>query len=157
MKIVLDNVTHPEVIALLNEHLQDMHSNSPPDAVHALNVSRLQSADVRFFSLWSNGLLAACGALKRLDGDRGELKSMRSANGFRGKGYGRKLLRFLIRDARAGGMTELYLETGNAPLFDAAKSLYLSEGFQYCGPFADYEENAFSSFMRLPLNENTLV
>nr|WP_283164357.1 GNAT family N-acetyltransferase [Shewanella corallii] len=147
----MDNVTHPQVIALLNEHLQDMHSNSPPDAVHALNVGRLQSADVRFFSLWCDGKLAACGALKRLDGDRGELKSMRSANGFRGKGYGRKLLRFLIRDARAGGMTELYLETGNAPLFDAARALYSSEGFEYCGPFARYRENDFSCFMKLDL------
>lgn len=151
MKIMLDDLSHPAVVGLLSEHMSDMLSNSPKDAVHALDHHGLKRPDIRFFTLWEQGQPAACGALKRLDADRGELKAMRSGGGFRRRGYGRKLLRFLIQDAKAGGMTELYLETGTAPLFDAARALYASEGFEYCGPFAHYSENDFSCFMRLSL------
>ncbi|MGI2259457.1 GNAT family N-acetyltransferase [Shewanella sp. GXUN23E] len=159
MTFTLDDLTHPQVLALLQEHLQEMHASSPPEAVHALDVSQLKQPDIHFYSLWLQGeqgepVLAACGALKRLDGCLGELKSMRSSKACRGLGYGRAMLNFLIQQAHDAGLSALYLETGTAAYFDAARALYASAGFRSCGPFGDYPEHELSCFMKLSLHQN---
>lgn len=151
MKITLDDLTHPAVAKLLGEHLEDMYASSPAESVHALDLSALQKPHIRFFTLWHGEELAACGALKRLNTDTAELKSMRAASQFRGKGYGRAILKHLMQDARSSGVERLYLETGSTTYFEAARSLYLSEGFEYCAPFGDYSEDPFSSFMTTQL------
>ncbi|GAL13558.1 histone acetyltransferase HPA2 [Vibrio astriarenae] len=39
MEIKVDDLQDGAVIALLEEHLQDMYAVSPPESVHALDVS----------------------------------------------------------------------------------------------------------------------
>ena len=124
-----------------------MHETSPPESVFALDVDRLRDPTVSFWSAWLDGNLAGIGALKTLDQQRGELKSMRVADQFRGTGVGRALLRHLIAEARARGLTSLWLETGTPAAFVPAQRLYESEGFARCGPFGDYPDNPFSVFM----------
>ncbi len=41
----------------------------------------------------------------------------------------------------------LYLETGAMDFFLPARTLYQSAGFDYCRPFADYQEDPNSMFM----------
>jgi putative acetyltransferase len=136
---------------LVAHHLAGMHENSPPESVHALGVEALADPSVRFWSAWAGAELAGIGALKALDEQRGEIKSMRVADGFLGRGIGRRMLRHIVADARARGLRSLWLETGSTPDFAPAVRLYESEGFTRCPPFPPYRPDPFSLFLTLPL------
>ena len=151
MQIRLDDLTGGEVIALLNEHLADMYATSPAESVHALDVDALKASNIRFFSAWQQGTLAGCVAIKTLDNQMAELKSMRTATAFRGMGVGQALLQFIIDHAKAQGFTSLSLETGTQDYFAPARSLYRKFGFTDCGPFGQYELDPNSHFMTLTL------
>lgn len=132
---------------LIAAHLAGMHAVSPAESVHALDLDALRDPAVTFWSAWSDGEIAGIGALKRLDAQRGELKSMRTAERFLGRGVGRGILRHIMAHAAADDMTSLWLETGTTPEFAAARHLYASEGFIECGPFDGYALDPFSTFM----------
>ncbi|NNC73570.1 MAG: GNAT family N-acetyltransferase [Sphingomonadaceae bacterium] len=146
-RICEDDLSGPEIAALLDYHLAEMRRHSPEDSVHALPVERLREADVTFYSAWDGDGLAGCGALKQLDADHGELKSMRAAPEYRGKGAGEATLIHLIEVARSRGYRRLSLETGRPEPFRAAQSLYRKYGFEECPRFADYADNPFSICM----------
>jgi putative acetyltransferase len=143
----LDDVSGAQVRALIARHLAGMHASSPPESVHAFDVAQLTQPGLRFWSAWLGEELVGCGALKQLDAERGELKSMRVADGYLGRGFGRAILEHLMREARATGLRSLWLETGSAPAFVPALRLYESAGFVRCDPFGDYIEDPFSVFM----------
>lgn len=143
----IDDLSGAQVRALIACHLAGMRAITPPGSVHAFEVDQLRAPDVTFWSVWVGDELAGCGALKQLDARRGELKSMRVADAFRGRGVGRALLEHLMAQARARGMTSLWLETGSGPGFEPAQRLYESAGFVRCGPFDGYTDDPFSVFM----------
>ena len=147
LRFRLDDLTGEPTRALIARHLAGMRQNSPADSVHAFDVDALRQPDVTFWSAWLDDDIAACGALKTLDERRGELKSMRVADRFLGRGVGRAMLEHLIGEAKARGMTSLWLETGSAEAFTPALRLYESAGFRRCGPFDGYAADAFSIFM----------
>jgi putative acetyltransferase len=153
MKIESDDLSRPEVHALLDEHLRSMHALSPPESVHALDLERLRSPGITFWSAWEGSLLLGCGALKELDSRHGEVKSMRTPAAMRRRGAGRALLHHIMAVARSRGYERLSLETGAAIAFEPAQQLYRSFGFTTCAPFGDYAEDPNSVFMtlRLPL------
>ena len=124
-----------------------MRASSPPESVHAFDIDKLRAPDVSFWSAWVGTEIAACGALKRLDDWRGELKSMRVADAFLRQGVGRAMLEHLIDVARQQGMESLWLDTGSSPVFIPAIRLYESAGFVRCGPFDGYSEDPFKVFM----------
>lgn len=144
-----DDLTDPAVLALLQLHLDEMHQWSPACKVHALPAERLRQADVSFFAAWDGDVLAAVGALKELDAERGELKSMRAAPEYRGKGAGEAILLHLMEEARRRGYRWLGLETGGTPEFEPAAALYRKHGFAECAPFGDYVSDDFSRCMEL--------
>lgn len=145
--IRVDDLSGPEVAALLGEHLASMHRDSPPGAVNALDLDRLRGPDVTFWSVWQRGELVGCGALKALDAGHGECKSMRTAEAHRRRGVAAALLRHMLVEARARGYRRLSLETGSGPAFEAAQALYRRFGFERCAPFADYRDDGFSVCM----------
>ncbi|GGW61302.1 GNAT family N-acetyltransferase [Alishewanella tabrizica] len=147
MQIILDPLTSPAVMALLEGHLADMYATSPPESVHALDIAKLKAPDIRFWTAWDEGELLGCVALKLHSATLGEIKSMRTAPAARGKGFGRVLLQHLEQEAKQLGITELYLETGSMDFFLPARRLYESAGFVHCGPFADYTEDPLSTYM----------
>lgn len=151
MQIQIEDPALPDIYTLLDEHLRNMHELSPPESVHALDVSRLQSPDVTFWTARENGVLLGCGALKELDPEHGEIKSMRTPQTLRRRGAGRALLAHIIQEARSRGYRRLSLETGTVDAFRPAQQLYSSFGFQDCGPFADYRLDPHSVFMTLTL------
>jgi putative acetyltransferase len=142
-----DDLTGPEVAALLRLHLDDMHQWSPPESVHAMPIERLRASDVTFYTAWDGEALAACGALKQLDPHHGEIKSMRADPAWRGRGAGKEILLHIIAVARTRGYTRLSLETGRPEPFDPARRLYQSHGFAECPPFGDYVDDGFSLCM----------
>ena len=147
LRFLLDDFSGEPTRALIARHLAGMRVNTPPESVHALEIDGLRAPEVTFWSAWVADEIAGCGALKRLDADRGELKSMRVADEFLGRGVGRALLNHLIGEARAKGMTSLWLETGSSEAFIPALRLYESAGFVRCGPFEGYRDDPFSVFM----------
>ena len=147
MQIRLDDLSGPEVQALLDEHLRDMALLSPRDSVHALDLKGLRQPDITFWTAWSNGDLLGCGALKQLDPRHGEIKSMRTAVAHRRRGVARMMLRHIMHEAQKRGYERLSLETGAVDGFQPAQQLYRSFGFEYCGPFANYRSDPNSVFM----------
>lgn len=146
-RIVADDPLRPEIAALLDLHLAEMHRWSPACKVHAMPANRLREPDVAFFSAWDEGKLAAVGALKEIDPTRGELKSMRAAPEYRGKGAGEAVLLHLMQEGRRRGYTWLGLETGRPEPFQAAAGLYRKHGFAECTDFGDYLSDDFSVCM----------
>ena len=142
-----DDLSSPEVIALLELHLKEMHRWSPACKVHAMPVERLREPDVTFYSAWRDSELAAVGALKELDSKRGELKSMRAAPEFRGKGAGEAILIHMLSEAETRGYRWLGLETGRPQEFLPAQKLYEKYGFSECPAFGDYVSDEFSLCM----------
>jgi putative acetyltransferase len=152
MRIEVDNLTRPEVLALLHEHLANMHENTPPEYVFALDAARLRQPDVMFWTAWDGKVLLGCGALKDLSPTEGEVKSMRTPQALRRRGAGRAILQTIVGAARERGYATVFLETGSHPDFVPAQRLYESFGFVRCGPFGGYVENGSSVFMRLSLD-----
>lgn len=153
MHIRLDNLQGPEIAALLAEHLRDMYATSPPESVHALDLSGLRQPEISFWTAWQDGQLAGCGALKQLDASHGEIKSMRTAQGFHRKGVATQLLLHILNEARRRGYQRVSLETGSMAYFAAARALYLRHGFIECGPFSTYTPDPNSTFMTLQLEQ----
>ena len=147
LRIVEDDLSGPEIAALLRLHLDEMFQWSPPESVHAMPIERLRQPDVTFYSTWDGDVLAGCGALKQLDPAHGELKSMRAAPGYRGKGVGKAILLHMLAEARRRGYARVSLETGRPAAFLPARRLYEAHGFVECPPFADYVLDDFSICM----------
>ena len=154
MLIRLDDLAGPEIRALLEEHLDEMHDLSPPESVHALDIGALRAPGITVWTVWSHGELLGCGALKELASGHGEVKSMRTAIAHRGKGVGRAMLEHIIAEARTRDYTRLSLETGSLEAFVPARRLYESFGFGYCAPFEDYTEDPNSVFMTRLLQDH---
>ena len=147
MRIERDDLTRPEVHALLQEHLDNMYELSPAENVHALDLAKLRRPDITFWTVWEGTQLLGCGALKELSADHGEVKSMRTPKALRRRGAGRAVLAQVISEAQSRGYRRLSLETGSHPAFMPAQLLYRQFGFEYSGPFADYKEDPHSVFM----------
>ena len=147
MQIRLDDLRGPEIRALLEEHLRNMHELSPPESVHALDLDALRHPSITFWTAWEGGELLGCGALKELDARHGEIKSMRTAMAHRGKGVARAILERIMAEARSRSYGRLSLETGSAVQFLPARRLYENFGFTCCAPFAQYTQDPNSVFM----------
>jgi putative acetyltransferase len=153
MRIEVDDLSRPAIHDLLQEHLRNMYELSPPDSVHALDLDKLRQPDITFWTAWEGDVLVGCGALKEMSSTHGEIKSMRTPSALRRRGAGRAILAHIIGVARERGYARLSLETGSMDGFLAARGLYASFGFAYCGPFGDYVEDPHSVFMSLRLKE----
>ena len=151
MRIEIDDLSRPQVLGLLEEHLRNMYEITPPEYVFAFDANKLKAADVTFWTAWDRDALLGCAALKELSPTEGEIKSMRTPATRRRTGAGRALLNHIVDVARARGYRVLYLETGHQPEFVPAQTLYGSAGFTKCGPFGHYRENGNSVFMSLSL------
>jgi putative acetyltransferase len=151
MQIQIDDPALPDVYALLDEHMRNMHELSPPESVHALDVAKLKSPEITFWTVRDGELLLGCGAIKELDATHGEVKSMRTPVALRRRGAGRALLAQIIRVARERGYQRLSLETGSLEAFLPAQRLYESFGFVHCAPFGEYKPDLNSVFMTLSL------
>jgi putative acetyltransferase len=147
MIIRTDDLRDAAVIDLLQEHLRCMAMVSPPESRHALDIESLRKPEITFWTAWNGSDLAGCGALKELDGQHAEIKSMRTASAYLRKGIASKMLRHIMAEAKRRGYARLSLETGSMDYFNPARKLYASFGFHDCRPFGEYTEDPNSIFM----------
>ena len=153
MRIGVDDLRGGDIVALLQEHLDEMFLHSPPESVHALDLEALRRPEITFWTVRENdGELMGCGALKRLDAEHGEIKSMRTAKRHQRKGVAAALMRHILSTARERGYRRLSLETGSPDAFLPARQMYERFGFEDCGPFGDYVEDPYSVFMTIALS-----
>ncbi|MEW1636908.1 GNAT family N-acetyltransferase [Streptomyces sp. NPDC093801] len=152
MKIAVDDLSGPEIAAFLAEHVREMRSITPPESKHALDLEGLRRPGVTFWTVTDDGgTIVGCGALKALEDDHAEVKSMRTASTHQRAGVASLLLDHLIGEARRTGYARLSLETGAADFFAPARALYAKFGFEPCAPFADYGPDPLSVFLTRPL------
>lgn len=147
MEIKVDDLRGAEIAALLAEHLRCMAEFSPPESRHALDLEGLRQPGITFWTAWEGGELLGCGALRELNPQHGEIKSMRTAHGHLRKGVAAQMLAHILSEARRRGYLRLSLETGAFPYFEPARCLYRKFGFEPCGPFQGYREDRNSVFM----------
>jgi len=147
MEIRVDDPQRPVVASLLREHLDEMAVHSPPESIHALDIDALCKSNVTFWTASAGSELLGCGALLELDGDHGEIKSMRTSPDHRREGVGARILEHIIAEAERRSYRRLSLETGSMEAYAPACALYSRFGFEFCEPFASYRPDPNSVFM----------
>lgn len=151
MHIIPGDFSDPRVTALLTLHYTENRAVTPAGSAHVLDLKAMQVPDIAFFTAFECESLVGMGALKRMNAEEGEIKSMRTIDEAKRKGYASAVLGHLIETARMQGLKRLYLETGSFDYFRPARELYARHGFVECGPFEGYKPDPNSTFMRLDL------
>jgi putative acetyltransferase len=154
LKSIEGNFDDPKVHELLIKHFIELRSVSPEGSAHVLDIAGLQDPSIKFWSLWEESDLMGSGALKFLDEEHGEFKSIRVIDKFRAKGNGSKVINHLINEAKKLKIKRLSLETGSGKFFMPARKLFVKYGFKICKPFSDYEDDINSVYMTLLINNN---
>ena len=138
IKSIEGNFDNPEVNELLTKHFIELRAASPKGSTHVLDIPGLKVPSIKFWSLWENGKLMGCGALKFLDEGHGEFKSIRVHDNFRNKGNGIKVINHLIEEAKKLQIKRISIETGAGKFFEPARKLFKKCNFELCEPFAHY-------------------
>ena len=149
MKSIEGNFDNSEVLELLNKHFIELRSVSPEGSAHVLDIEGLKDQNIKFWSLWEGNLLMGCGALKFLNKEHGEFKSIRVEDRFRKKDNGIKILKHLIFEAKKLNIKRISIETGTGDFFTPARKLFNKCGFKLCKPFAHYKEDPNSCYMTM--------
>ena len=151
MKSIENNFDNPRVNTLLHYHFYQLRSNSPEGSTHVLDIEGLKVSSIKFWSVWDEDKLIGCGALKTLEPNHGEFKSIRVADKFRKQKIGQKIVSHLIDRSKQLGFKKLSVETGSGEFFAPARKLFTSFGFEICKPFAHYKEDPNSCYYTLNL------
>ena len=154
LKSIEGNFDNQEVHELLIKHFIEIRAASPEGSAHVLDIPGLKVSSIKFWSLWQDEMLMWCGALKFLDKEHGEFKSIRIKDGFRGKGNGIKVINHLIDEAKKLKIKKLSIETGAGKFFAPARKLFNNCGFKPCPPFAHYKEDINSLYFTKHLNNS---
>ena len=154
MKLIEGSFDNPEVNNLLEKHFKELRSVSPEGSAHVLDIPGLKISSIKFWSLWKNDELLGCGALKFLEKEHGEFKSIRIHNDFRNQGNGINVINHLINEAKKLNINRLSIETGAGDFFIPARKLFKKCGFETCEPFAHYKEDVNSVYLTKIINNN---
>ena len=149
MKSIEGNFDNSEVNNLLKKHFIELRSVSPAGSTHVLDIEGLKDPSIKFWSLWENNKLVGCGALKFLEKNHGEFKSIRVADEFKKKGIGERIINHLIEEAKKLKISKLSIETGAGDFFLPARNLFAKFGFKKCTPFAHYKDDPNSCYYTL--------
>lgn len=148
-EIAIDYPRADDVRALLTIHLGYSRGATPAEYSFALDVEELVDPGVSFFSARAAGRLIGVAALKWLDEEHAELKSMHTVETERGRGVGRAVVQHILAFAWENGYRRVSLETGATEEFIPARSLYAKVGFEPCDPFGDYRASPYNTFMTI--------
>ena len=154
LKSIEGNFDHPEVNQLLKKHFIELRAASPEGSAHVLDINGLKVPSIKFWSLWNKNQLMGCGALKFLEKNHGEFKSIRIHDNFRNKGNGIKVINHLISEAKKLNIKRISIETGAGKFFEPARKLFKKCNFELCEPFAHYKVDINSLYLTKLINNN---
>tara|TARA_B110000090_G_C13034132_1_gene313057 strand:+ start:114 stop:578 length:465 start_codon:yes stop_codon:yes gene_type:complete len=149
LKSIEGNFDNAEVHDLLVKHFIELRSVSPEGSAHVLDITGLKDPSIKFWSLWEENELMGIGALKFLDEEHGEFKSIRVNDKFKNNGNGLKVINHLINEAKNLAVKKLSLETGAGKFFTPARKLFVKCGFKTCNPFSHYKDDINSVYMSM--------
>ena len=147
LKSIEDNFDNLEVNELLTKHFVELRAASPEGSAHVLDIPGLRVPSIKFWSLWAGEKLIGCGALKFLDKEHGEFKSIRIHDNFRKQGQGINVINHLINEAKKLNIKRISIETGAGDFFIPARKLFKRTGFSECEPFAHYKVDINSVYL----------
>ena len=147
LKSIEGNFDNSEVNELLTKHFIELRAASPEGSAHVLDIPGLKVNSIKFWSLWEEKKLIGCGALKFINEEHGEFKSIRIHDDFRKKGLGTEVINHLISEAKKLKIKRLSIETGAGDFFIPARKLFKKAGFTPCKPFAHYKEDVNSVYL----------
>ena len=150
-KTIEGNFDNPEVNELLKKHFIELRAASPEESTHVLDIPGLKAPSIKFWSLWDDSKLLGCGALKFLDKEHGEFKSIRIHDNFRRQNIGAKLIEHLIIEAKKLKIKRISIETGAGKFFEPARKLFEKCKFKPCKPFAHYKSDPNSLYYTLQI------
>jgi putative acetyltransferase len=154
LKSIEGNFDNTEVHELLIKHFIELRSVSPEGSAHVLDINGLKDPAIKFWSLWENDELVGSGALRFIDKNHGEFKSIRVNDKFRNKGYGFKVIRYLVEEAKKLNIKKLSLETGSGEFFAPARRLFEKFSFKVCPPFSHYKKDVNSIYMSMLISND---
>ena len=154
LKSIEGNFDNTDVHELLIKHFIELRLVSPEGSAHVLDINGLKNPAIKFWSLWENNELMGIGAIKFLDNQSGEFKSIRVNHKFRNNGYGLKVINHLIEEAKKLDIKKLSLETGSGKFFAPARNLFIKSGFKVCEPFSHYKEDVNSVYMSILISND---
>jgi putative acetyltransferase len=149
VSIAVENPLADEIRALIAELNTALHALTPPEHCYHLTVEQMAGLDTTVFIAREDGTAVACGALKRHPGGIGEIKRMYTRPVLQGRGIGGRIVVEIEKLARAEGLRQLVLETGDR--HPAAWRVYERAGFRRCGPVLDYPDSSWFVFYEKPL------
>ena len=152
IKSIEGNFDHPEVNELLIKHFIELKAASPEGSAHVLDIPGLKTSSIKFWSLWQNNKLFGCGALKFLEEEHGEFKSIRIHDNYKNQGNGIKVINHLILEAKKLKIKRLSIETGAGKFFEPARKLFKKCDFVPCEPFAHYKKDINSIYLTKLIN-----
>ena len=152
LKSIEGNFDHPEVNDLLVKHFIELKDASPEGSAHVLDIPGLKISSIKFWSLWQDEKLFGCGALKFLNKEHGEFKSIRIHDNYRNQGNGIRVIDHLISEAKKLNIKRLSIETGAGKFFDPARKLFKKCNFLPCEPFAHYKKDMNSIYLTKLIN-----
>ena len=140
MEIVItaEKSLNEELSRVLQAHWLFCTSSTPIENVYALDASKLFLPGITVFGARINGELVGVGAIRKIDAQHAELKSMHTLAKSRGSGVGRAMVAHIEDFARSSGIERMSLETGTNEAFKPARELYMSLGYNSCDAFGDY-------------------
>ena len=147
LKSIEGNFDNPEVHELLTKHFVELRAASPEGSAHVLDIPGLKDKSIKFWSLWQDEMLMGCGALKFLEKNHGEFKSIRIHDNFRRMGNGVNVINHLINEAKKLNIKKLSIETGAGDFFLPARKLFEKFDFKVCEPFAHYKKDINSVYL----------
>jgi putative acetyltransferase len=154
LKSIEGNFDNPKVNELLKKHFIELRAASPEGSAHVLDIPGLKIPSIKFWSLWEDGKLIGCGALKFLEEGHGEFKSIRVQDNYRNKGNGVKVIDHLIEEAKKLRIKRLSIETGAGKFFEPARKLFKKCKFEPCEPFAHYKKDINSMYLTKLIDNN---
>ncbi len=122
------NFDNPEVNELLTKHFIELRAASPEGSAHVLDIPGLKIPSIKFWSLWENNKLMV-------------------HDNFRNKGYGIKVIKHLIDEAKKLNINRISIETGAGNFFKPARKLFKKCNFELCEPFAHYKKDINSLYL----------
>ena len=154
IKSIEGNFDQQEVNKLLTKHFIELKAASQEGSAHVLDIPGLKVPSIKFWSLWENEKLLGCGALKLLNKEHGELKSIRVHDNFRNQNNGIRIINHLINEARKLEIKRISIETGAGKFFEPARKLFDKCNFKPCKPFAHYKTDINSIYLTKLINND---
>lgn len=132
----------PDAVRLIGELDLDLAERYPGARIHGIDAAEFMAAGGCFVLACVEGVAAACGAIRPLEGETAEVKRMFVSRPYRGRGLARRILGFLEDTARGRGIRVARLETGERQ--PEAIALYRSCGYAEIPLFGGYVGNPHS-------------